>query len=183
MSEKPLALVHIDDLCRHLRNTMARSDGFLPRSLIRQLTGTVSWFLRQQLLGQRVIHPGMAKMAKWGECSERQARKNFAKMRCYEVVEPISYVCGGRRATRFFVNLAAIKRLLVVTGCNPSPALIEKLDEALAKVKNPELNPELTPSQNPELRPEPSSAGIHSRLETPATDTNIVPFSSHRRAG
>lgn len=165
MSDKPIALVKIDDLAANLRSTMARSSDVFPPSLRKQLSQIVSSYLRGRLSGAPFIHPGMRKMAKWGQCSERQARHNFSLMKRWAVVEIVAFPKGGRRSSRFVVHFAAIKALLVEMGTNPSTALCDKIRDA----ENPELNPEANPEanhavpvpKNPEVCPAFTSAGIH----------------------
>jgi len=102
------------------------------------------------------IYPGMANMARWGECSEKQARTNFARLKLYGIVEPIACEKGGRRATRFVIHLPAISRFLVAAELNPSPALLTKLKNADPRSQNPEVAHPLNPEENPEV----TSAGI-----------------------
>lgn len=153
MSDKPAALVAIDDLAANIRSTMARAPDVFAPSMRRQVGQLVSYWLRKRLQGEPWIYPGMAKMAKWGQCSERQARENFSRLRNFGVVTPVSYATGGRRSTRFVVSLRALFRALVSAGANPSQALREK-------VENPEVNPEVRGDEKPEVKPEPTSAGI-----------------------
>jgi hypothetical protein len=91
VGDKPFELVRVDDLARHLRTTMARAGDVFAASMRSQLSHIVSWFLRMRLAGAAYIHPGMAKMARWGQCSERQARENFSRLRQWDVVEVVAY--------------------------------------------------------------------------------------------
>ncbi len=161
MSDKPIALVKIDDLAANLRGTMARaSDVFCP-SMRKQLAQTVAAILRQRLTGVEFIHPGMSKMAKWGQCSERQARRNFSQLEDWGVFTRVAFPMGGRRSTRFVVDFGALKSLLVEMGTSPSAALCEKLSEAMWAGKNPDINPDIKGRENPDMRPDTMSAGIH----------------------
>lgn len=172
MSDKPFALVKIDDLAANIRSTMARAGDVFPPSLRRQTGSVVASFLRTKLAGIPFIHPGMAKMAKWGQCSERQARHNFGLLKRWGVVEVVEFPKGGRRASRFIVHLSAIEELLVEMGANPSAALCEKLFSA----ENPEVNPEVILDKNPAVLPATTSAGIHTTGEPPSTDVANKPL-------
>jgi hypothetical protein len=156
VGDKPFELVRVDDLARHLRTTMARAGDVFAASMRSQLSHIVSWFLRMRLAGAAYIHPGMAKMARWGQCSERQARENFSRLRQWGVVEVVAYPKGGRRASRFVVHFSAIKMLLVEMGANPSTALCDKFRNA----ENPALKPEFGGVRNPAVLPAFTSAGI-----------------------
>lgn len=124
---KPLVLVQIDDMARHVQSTMRRAPDPLGESLIRMTGGLLMHCLRQHLRGE-AAHPGRKKMAAMGKCSEKQAQRNIATLRNWLVMFPVADENGGRRATRYRVNLVALKRALVALGCNPSPELFEKID-------------------------------------------------------
>lgn len=156
MSDKPAALVRIDDLVANLRTTMARAGDVFPTSMRNQLAQTVSAFLRLSLADHPFIHPGMAKMARWGQCCERQARRNFGTFEAWGIVTVVAYPKGGRRASRFVVNFDAIRDTLVELGANPSKALCDKLRDA----RNPDINPDIKADANPDICPDTMSAGI-----------------------
>lgn len=124
---KPLALVQIDDMARHVQSTLARCPDPLGKSLIDQLRGLLMHCLRQHIRGD-AAYPGIAKMAKMGRCGERQAQRNARQLTAWEVLVPVADEKGGRRSTRYRINLTALKRALVMLGCNPSPALLEKIE-------------------------------------------------------
>ena len=129
MSRKPLALVQIDDMARHVQATIRRAPDPVGDSLVRTLGGMLMHCLRQHLKGQWA-HPGIAKAAKMGRCSERQAQRNLRQLEAWGVIHPMADVDGGHRATRYRVNLVALKRALVLIGANPSKELIEKIEAA-----------------------------------------------------
>lgn len=173
MSDKPLEMVRIDDLASNLRSTMARVGDVFSPSMRRQLAQIVANYLRLKLRGEAFMHPGMAKMGRWGDCHERQARRNFAQLRAWGVVEIVAYPRGGRRSSRFVVHFGAIKRLLVEMGANPSLALCEKLNDA----QNPDINPDMNRAKNPDMCPDTMSAGIHTDGEGKEDPSQVViPF-------
>ena len=181
MSDKPAAMVAIDDLASNIRNTMARAPDVFPPSMRRQCAQMVSHWLRMKMRGDVVIYPGMAKMAKWGQCSDRQARENFRRLRLYDVVLPVAYVRGGRRSTRFRLDLMALYRALVVAGSNPSAVLLEKIRNAAGNSEvNPEINPEVCEAKKPEEKPEATSAGIHTYGDPTQEGCTVIRF--ERRA-
>lgn len=191
MSDKPLALVKIDDLTNNLRSTMARAGDVFAPSMRKQLSRIVAEYLKLRLSGAPFIHPGMAKMAKWAGCHERQARTNFSRLKQWGVVEIVAFPKGGRRASRFVVNLLAVKMLLVEMGANPSKEFCDKLsdarDMALVGDENPAQNPAVTTSKNPAVCPGSTAAGIHrtkrkasSRAQTAADPRVTHPQFSER---
>ena len=129
-NRKPEALIQLDGTIRHLRNSMARWNG-LSRSLELQLLGILSHWGRHRLANADGIYPGISKMAQWGRCSERTAKRNFRQLVNWNVIEPIANESGGRgMATVFRVDIAALIRALGVMGLNASRQLIEKLRNA-----------------------------------------------------
>ena len=62
MSGKPLIHVQIDDMAKHVQNTMRRAPNPLGESLIRMTGGLIMHCLRHHMLGNSA-HPGRAKMA------------------------------------------------------------------------------------------------------------------------
>jgi len=128
---KPPVLVEIDRTVAQLRKTMGRNSEKFPTSLRNQLSKLVGHCARMHLQNLSYVHPGMRKMADWGECSERQARSNFAALREEHVIVPLFYEKGGRRATRFRVDFVALKASLVRNGANPHPTLLARLERFL----------------------------------------------------
>ena len=134
MAEKPRILVEIDDLARHVQNTLARSETPLPKTLIKQLGGLISHCLRHQIAGKDA-HPGIAKIAKMGGCSERQAQRNLRALEHWNVMGATAFGCGGRWATRYWLDTEALRRALVALGCNPSPQLMEKFEAVRGDIR------------------------------------------------
>ncbi len=143
MPEKPLRFVKIDDLAKHVQSTLSRAVEPLPQSLIRQLGGLISHCLRVHMRGDDAC-PGIKKMAGFGKCSERQARRNLRQIEAWLVMCPTQYIKGGRRTTRYWLDLMALKRALVCLGCNPSPALLEKIADAYRDI-NPDMRADIKP--------------------------------------
>lgn len=139
---KPLALVQIDDMARHVQNTMRRCPDPIGESLIRQIGGLLMHCLRQHLRGQ-AAHPGIAKIASMGRCGKRQAQRNTRQLEAWNVLHPVADLKGGRRATRYLVNLVSLKRTLVALQCNPSPELFEKID-AVGKLMRGDITGDIT---------------------------------------
>jgi hypothetical protein len=127
MSEKPLKLVNIDDMSRHVEAVMRRATTHLPKSLITQTGGMLRYCLRQHIAGNPA-HPGMAKIAKMGKCSERQAQRNMRVLEAWGVFCITAYGKGGRWAPRYWTDLDAMKRALISLGCNPSIDIVEKME-------------------------------------------------------
>lgn len=191
MTRKPAKLAVADDLASHVKNTMKRNGEAFPASMREQVAKMIAFYLRKKMVGDHAIHPGMYKMGVWGACSERQARRNFAILRNHGFVELTAYPKGGRRATRFVLNFEALRRLLIVTGTNPSAALCKKLSSFAGGYpdtkadKNPDMNPDKSPDKCPDMM----SAGIQVDMSRPTpTEKNrasrtkpIVP--THRGEG
>lgn len=127
---KPLVHVLIDDLSRHVCSTLRRCPNPLGPKFIDVTGGLLRHCLRKHLIGQ-VAHPGNAKMAKMGNCTERHVRRILEQLKAWKVMIPVADQKGGHRATRYWLNLFALKRVLVLLGCNPSPELIEKINAYL----------------------------------------------------
>lgn len=154
MSEKPLRFVQIDDLARHVQTTLSRSETPIPPSLIAQLGGLIGHCLRMNMAGKDA-YPGLKKMAKMGRCSERQARRNLRQLEAWLVMSPTSFRRGGRWATRYWFDLVALKRVLVILECNPSQAVLEKISA---------LRADMRADICPDICPDMMSAGILSSV-------------------
>lgn len=181
-----------------LRVCVKRAKPRLAASLREQLIGIVRQHLVWKLRGQHEIYPGMAKLAEWGGVSERQARENMRTLERWSVVESVAYARGGRRSTRYTVDLWALFRALVDLGCNPSPKLrlfmrgntevdgrfmketqnVSHLDAAhnAGRTSDPVRLQDRTAgvSRNPEQNPEVSSAGIQRESASSGLESNVV---------
>jgi hypothetical protein len=78
----------------------------------------------------------MQKIAKWGSCSERQARRNIRTLECWGFLQPIEAQKGGNKSTRFCVDLEVIISVARCTGANPHPKLISAI-----RVFKPDMPP------------------------------------------
>ncbi|MCK0171472.1 hypothetical protein MWU53_10420 [Aliiroseovarius sp. S1123] len=163
---KPLALVQIDDLSRHVCSTLRRCPCRLGNSFIEMTGGLLRHCLRKHLAGQ-AAHPGNSKMAKMGNCSDRQARRNLRQLEAWSVLIPFSDKKGGRRATRYWLDLIALKRAMVLAGCNPSRELVEKID-AVSDLLRTDIRAD--------MRPDMMSAGY-------SKDTPSAPAGNFRVVG
>ena len=134
MSEKPLKLVKIDDLSRHVEAVLGRATTHLPKSLIAQTGGMLRYCLRQHLAGNPA-HPGMAKIAKMAKCSERQAQRNMRVLEAWGVFYVVAYGKGGRWAPRYWTDLDAAKQTLIALGCNPSNDIVEKMQSMRGDIR------------------------------------------------
>lgn len=135
MSRKPFALAQIDDMARAVQQTLRRANDPLGESLVRMTGGLLMHCLRHHLAGN-AAHPGRARMAKMGLCCDKQAQRNIAILRNWLVMVPMSHLKGGgRRATRYRVDLQALKRVLVAIGCNPSPELFDRIDAVSSLIR------------------------------------------------
>ena len=134
MSEKPLKLVKIDDLSRHVEAVLGRATTHLPKSLIAQAGGMLRYCLRQHLAGNPA-HPGIARIAKMGKCSERQAQRNMRVLEAWGVFYVAAYGKGGRWAPRYWTDLDAVKRTLISLGCKPSNDIVEKMQSLRGDIR------------------------------------------------
>jgi hypothetical protein len=110
-----------------LRATLKRCDPPLPDSLRLIAVQLIKEAIVRGIDGQPTIHPGMTKMAAWGGCSERQARRNVRTLEDAGVMVGHEFKKGGRRATRYSVDLEAVIRLAMSLGANPHHELVAEI--------------------------------------------------------
>lgn len=127
MSETETPLLNIDRMARLVEITMGRATTPLPHTLIKQTSALLRYCLRRHLTGNPA-HPGIAKMARMGKCSERQAQRNIRVLEAWGVVFAVSHAKGGRWAPRYCADIDQLKRTLIALGCNPSRQLINKME-------------------------------------------------------
>lgn len=184
---------------RRLREAVRRAG--LPPTLARQVARMFGHYARKRLAGHATVWPGMAKMAAWGECGERMARKNFRQLEAGGVVHVASHATGGRRlSTEWWIDPAGLRRWLILTRANPSRDLLRDLAAILGErpsqadagggkpgtdaAENPELTgPEIDPetrNQNPELNPELSSARSREIGHRRAGRSDVAPAKGQR---
>ena len=187
-----------------LRICLKRAKPRLAASLRDQLIGIVKHHLAWKLRGHREIFPGMARLAHWAGVSERQARENMRTLECWSVVKSVAYARGGRRSTRYTVDLWALFRALVDLGCNPSSKLrsfmrgntevdgcfmketqnVSHIDAAhnAGRTSGPVRLHDLAAgaARNPEENPEVSSAGIQRESAPSGLEPNVVRLTYRR---
>lgn len=180
MGGKPERLQDIDKLAGSLKNVLKKTDLKTKKSLILQFGESVKHFLRKQAQGNSVMHPGMARMATWGHCSLAQARKNVRTLENYEVLRPVAFERGGGgHATHFFVDLIAIKRLLVTLEANPSSTLLRKLDRARQGLREPPPKPKTEQGPSFSEAPKPVISCALSGDEPPTSIRNWMSSSTN----
>lgn len=127
-SRKPERLKAADDCIRHLRNTIVRNSGAISRSLEDQTLAMLSHWCRETLSGNNVIRPGIATMAKWGRCSERQAQRNVRQLVTWGVIQPVADRQGGRTIrTAYTVHIDMLIRAMMAAAVSLGKRLIEKM--------------------------------------------------------
>ena len=128
MSAHPEALRAVDDMVRHLRNSFARNHGAVTRSMEGQVLGLLSHWLRERLAKNDCIRPGLEQQAKWGRCSERQARRNQRQLEAWGVVRVVADGHGGRSMRpAMTVHIDMLLRALTAIAMRISKALVAKI--------------------------------------------------------
>lgn len=135
----PKSEIHqeIDALSRLVEAAMKRAHHPQPRSLIRQLSGMIRFCLRHHVAGN-VAHPGVARIAKMGDCRERMAQRNLRILENWGVLHVAPKPDGGGFATRYVLDLNAVARVLITLQCNISDGAIGRI-AALAEVAQKRL--------------------------------------------
>ena len=128
MSAQPETLRAVDDMVRHLRNSFARNHGAVTRSMEGQVLGLLSHWLRERLAGNDCIRPGVAQLAKWGRCSERQAQRNQRQLEQWGVVGVAADGHGGRSMRpAMTVHIDMLLRALMALAMRISKSLKAKI--------------------------------------------------------
>lgn len=118
----------INALGGRLSRTLVRANPPIPKSLKKTIVALCKEALQRGYLGDGFMHPGIKKVAKWGGCSERMARKNIRTLEAAGFVVPIANQKGGRfYATVYAANFEALVRFLILSNANPSTALVSEL--------------------------------------------------------
>ena len=125
----------ISRMGNRLRSTLRRCDPPLPDSLRLMAAQVVKEGILRSLQGHTEIYPGMKEMARWGGCSERQARRNVRTMEMWGLVAAISNSKGGYLTTRYWVDPEAIIRVSMILGANPHPDLIAEIRDLRADIR------------------------------------------------
>lgn len=129
MPEKKCPLSNIADLARLADATMRRATTPLGDSFITQTAGMIRYCLKHQLRGN-APHPGVARMARLGKCSARQAQRNLRVLEAWGVMRVVAYPKGGRWATRYWMDIRQLRQNLIALGCNPSRRFDAKVEQA-----------------------------------------------------
>lgn len=125
----------INRLGARLRATLTRCDPPLPKSLRLMAVHVVKEGILRRLQGHTEIHPGMKKLAAWGGCSERQARRNLRALENWGLLTAVACAKGGNSATRFWVEPEAIVRVMVTLEANPHPELVAEIRDMMGAVR------------------------------------------------
>lgn len=125
----------INRMGARLRATMRRCDPPLPDSLRLMAVQVVKEGILRGLQGYTEIHPGMKNFAKWGGCSERQARRNVRALENWGLITEVSHGKGGRNSTRYWVEPERIIRVLMIMDANPHPELIAEIRDMRADMR------------------------------------------------
>ena len=138
-SGTPPSVATISKVERRLRAAILRAR--MPPSLCRQAARMVGYAAHKRLRGHHSVYPGMERMAAWGQCTERQARRNFRVLEFGKVIHVVGARDGGfRMATEWIVDPEHLKRWLILTGANPSKELLDVLQTILVGgVPNPDM--------------------------------------------
>lgn len=118
-----------------LASTLRRCDPQLPDSLRLTAVHVVKEGILRALQGHGEIYPGVKKLAKWGGCSERHARRNARTMEEWGLLVVVSDSKGGKRSTRYWVDPDAIIRVSMALSANPHPDLIAEIRDLRADMR------------------------------------------------
>lgn len=70
------------------------------------------------------IHPGRSKIAKRADVSVVTVARALARLRAYGFIDPTDYAKGGRKATRYFVDVDCIIETLNPHGVQTHPGIL-----------------------------------------------------------
>ncbi|WP_417729461.1 hypothetical protein [Roseovarius sp.] len=114
-------------LSKRLDQTLRRCDPPLTKTSRLILAKATIEFVRRTLLGATTIYPGMEKLARWGNCSERQARRVVRNLEGFGLLVPVAAQKGGKYATRYIVDIEGIVRFMMSRFANPHTSLIGQM--------------------------------------------------------
>lgn len=117
----------INKMGASLRTTLSRCDPRLAKSLRLMTVQIIKEGIVRGLQGHTAIYPGMNKLAKWGNCSTRQARRNMETLENWGVVTPLDEKKGGQFSTRYRVEYEVLIKAMIILGVNPHPNLIAEI--------------------------------------------------------
>lgn len=167
---QPEQIKSINDCVKHLQNTIIRNSGAISRSLEGQALAIISNWFRENLSGNNVIRPGVAQMAKWGRCSDRQAQRNVKQLVQWGVLQPVADLQGGRTIrTAYTVHPDMLVRALMAACVSISKTLIEKIrslsDAICGAVKGDKKGDSVSPPYKDDLNVEVSAS-----VDAPVSD-------------
>jgi hypothetical protein len=111
-STKPIFLQDWDKMTAGVFNAMCRNKSSFPQSVRTMFKAMLSHMGRAVMIGE-ALSVSIADLAKWGGCSERQARRNLAELREAGVVEVLEGGQGGRGVEmRVAIHLNALHVLM-----------------------------------------------------------------------
>ena len=124
----------IDRMGGRLRAALKRCDPPLSDSLRLMAVQLVKEALVKGYQGHTEVHPGLKKLAQWGKCSERQARRNMRVLENWGLAVPVG---GGkaRRATEYWIEPESIIRVMMTLGANPHPDLMAEIRDFQADIR------------------------------------------------
>jgi len=125
----------INRMGARLRATLTRCDPPIPDSLRLMAVQIVKEGILRGLQGHTEIYPGMKKFAKWGGCSERQARRNVRALENWGLLTEVSHGKGGRHSTRYWVEPENMIRAAMAMDANPHPDLIAEIRDMRADMR------------------------------------------------
>ncbi len=125
----------INQMGARLRSTLKRCDPPLPDSVRLMAVQVVKEGIIWGLRGDAEIYPGMKNLAKWGSCSERQARRNVRVLENWGLMTIMSDGKGGRKSTRYLVEPEQIIRVAMTMRANPHPELIADIRNLRADMR------------------------------------------------
>ena len=121
----------VNRLCGRISICLGRGEPDIPRHLRMIAVGFVREWMRQAIRGHAEIHPGNDKIGQWGGVKRRQAIYDVRQLENWGVLQRVAYPNGGRRATRFYVDVNQLIRVMQTMGCNPSQALVTEVRDCL----------------------------------------------------
>lgn len=125
----------INRMGARLRETLRRCDPDLPKSLRLITVQVTKEALTRAHLGHSEIYPGIAKMARWGKCSDRQARRHARQLEAWGVLAPVCFQKGGRHSTRYWFDHEALIRAMMLMDANPHPDLMAEIRDNFGAVR------------------------------------------------
>ena len=122
-----------------LSRALHRLDPPMSKSLRQMIVALTKHGLQRRFMGDRYMHPGLKKIAEWGQCSKRQARTNMRTLEALRIIIPIMNQKGGRYyATVYALNGEAVIQFLIQNGANPSMKMVSDFRELITQSEHHE---------------------------------------------